>query len=108
MSKKKLFKNLNIRIKYLICLYELFKYLKSNKNSVVLSFQANIYCVIICKLLNIKQIVRSNSSPLGWYHNDFKKLFIEKIIRLADKVIVNSLILKNKWKSKFNIKVENI
>ena len=38
--KRNYSKSLNIRIKYLICLYELFKYLKSHKNSVVLSFQA--------------------------------------------------------------------
>ena len=98
----------SLRIKYLICLYELFKYLKSNKNSVVLSFQANIYCIIICKLLNIKVIVRSNSSPLGWYHNYFKKFIYQKIIRLADKVIVNSLDFKKQMETKFNIKVENI
>ena len=106
--KRNYSKSLNIRIKYLICLYELFKYLKSNKNSVVLSFQANIYCIIICKLLNIKVIVRSNSSPLGWYHNNFKKFIYRKIIRLADKVIVNSLDFKKQMETKFNIKVENI
>ena len=74
----------------------------------VLSFQANIYCIIICKLLNIKVIVRSNSSPLGWYHNNFKKFIYRKIIRLADKVIVNSLDFKKQMETKFNIKVENI
>tara|TARA_B100000886_G_scaffold296751_1_gene224119 strand:+ start:2898 stop:4004 length:1107 start_codon:yes stop_codon:yes gene_type:complete len=106
--KKNYSENLNIRIKYLICLYELFKFLKSNKNSVVLSFQANIYCIIVCKLLNIKVIVRSNSSPIGWYHNNFKKIIYRKIIRLADKVIVNSLDFKKQMETKFKIKVENI
>ena len=105
---KRNYYGLYIRIKYLICLYELFKYLKSNKNSVVLSFQKNIYCIIVCKLLNIKVIVRSNSSPLGWYHNNFKKFIYQKIIRLADKVIVNSLDFKKQMETKFNIKVENI
>ena len=106
--EKNFSENLNIRIKYLICLYELYKYLKSNKNSVVLSFQANIYCIIICKLLNIKVIVRSNSSPLGWYHNDLKKFIYRRIIKLADKVIVNSLDFKKQMETKFKIKVENI
>ena len=100
--------NLNIRIKYLLCLYELFKYLKSNKDSVVLSFQANIYCIIICKLLNIKVIVRSNSSPIGWYHNSLKRFIYQKIIRFADKVIVNSLDFKKQMEKRFNIRVENI
>ncbi len=101
--KKNYSENLNIRIKYLICLYELFKYLRSNKDCVVLSFQANIYCVIICKLLNIKVIVRSNSSPVGWYHNNLKKFLYQRIIKLADKVIVNSLDFKKQMDTKFNI-----
>ena len=66
---------------------------------------ANIYCIIICKLLNIKVIVRSNSSPLGWYHNNLK-IYLSKIIRLADKVIVNSLDFKKQMETKFNIKVK--
>ena len=47
LPKRKYPNNLNIRVKYLICLYELFKHLKNNKNSVVLSFQANIYCILV-------------------------------------------------------------
>ena len=106
--KKKYSEGINIRIKYVICLFELFKYLRNNKNSVVLSFQANIYCIVICKLLDIKVIVRSNSSPLGWYHNNIKKFIYKKIISLADNVIVNSLDFKIQMKKKFKIKVENI
>lgn len=83
-------KNLNIRIKYLICLYTLFKFLVRNNRSIILSFQANIYCVLLCKLLNKKIIVRSNSSPSGWYHNFFKKNIYRNIMSLADTVIVNS------------------
>lgn len=106
--KIKYSKNINIRIKYLICLFELFKYLKSNKNSVVLSFQANIYCIIICKLLGIKIIVRSNSSPSGWYHNYFKKFIYKKIISLADNIVVNSFDFKKQMENNFNVKVKTI
>ena len=106
--KKNYSENLNIRIKYIICLYELYKYLKKNRDSVVLSFQANIYCIIVCKLLGIKIIVRSNSSPSGWYHNFFKKLIYKKIISLANKVIVNSIDFKKQMTKEFKIKVENI
>ena len=106
--KKKYSENLNIRIKYIICLYELYKYLKKNRDSVVLSFQANIYCIIVCKILGIKIIVRSNSSPSGWYHNFFKKLIYKKIISLANKVIVNSTDFKKQMTNEFKIKVENI
>tara|TARA_B100000989_G_scaffold206306_1_gene156285 strand:- start:7658 stop:8764 length:1107 start_codon:yes stop_codon:yes gene_type:complete len=106
--KKKYPVNIGIRIKYIICLFELFKFLRNNKNSVVFSFQANIYCIIICKLLGTKVIVRSNSSPSGWYHNFLKKFIYKKIISLADNLVVNSLDFKKQMESKFNIKVENI
>ena len=70
---------------------------------VVFSFQANIYCILLCKLLGIKIIVRSNSSPSGWYHNFIKKFFYKKIISFANKVIVNSLEFKKQMDKRFNI-----
>ncbi len=106
--QKKISENLNIRVKYFVCLILLFVFLIRNKNSVVISFQANIYCIILCKLLNIKIIVRSNSSPYGWYHNYIKKLIYKSIISLADKVIVNSLDFKMQMTNMFNIKVVSI
>ena len=42
---KKISENLNIRIKYLICLFLLFKLFIKRKNYIVISFQANIYCI---------------------------------------------------------------
>ncbi len=105
---QKISKNINIRINYLICLFVLFKYLRKNKNCVVFSFQANVYCILLCKLLNIKIIVRSNSSPSGWYHNIIKKIIYKKIISLADRVIVNSLEFKKQMLDRFNIKVNCI
>ena len=94
----------NIRVKYLISLFILFKYLLKNKNVLVFSFQANIYCIFICKIFNIKIIVRSNSSPTGWYHNSLKKLIYKKLISKADKIIVNSQEFKKEMEYKFNIK----
>ena len=52
--------------KYFICLIYLAKQILLDRNISVFSFQANIYALVLCKLLNIKIIVRSNSSPLGW------------------------------------------
>ena len=118
MTKKKKFNNkikflspkkivpdyFNIRVKYLISLFILFKYLLKNKNVLVFSFQANIYCIFICKIFNIKIIVRSNSSPTGWYHNSLKKLIYKKLISKADKIIVNSQEFKKEMEYKFNIK----
>ena len=100
--------NINIRIKYIICLFELFKYLRKNKNSVVFSFQANIYCIIICRLLGIKVIARSNSSPSGWHHNFIKKKIYKILISLADIVVVNSISFKKQMQKRFDIKVKCI
>lgn len=107
-TNKEISKKTNIRIKYLYCLYTLYKFLKNNKEIVVLSFQANIYCIILCKILGIKIIVRSNSSPSGWYHNFIKKTIYKKVISLADEVIVNSLDFKKQMQRNFNIKVKCI
>ena len=102
------YENINIRLKYLVCLYFLFKYLINHKNSIVFAFQANIYCIILCRILNVKIIVRSNSSPSGWYHNSLKKIIYKYFISKADQVIVNSYEFKKQMESKFNIKVNCI
>jgi glycosyltransferase involved in cell wall biosynthesis len=101
-------KNVNIRIKYLICLYVLLKFLLNNRNTVVFTFQANIYCVLLCKLLNVKVIVRSNSSPSGWDHNFIKKFIYKLIMMKADKIIVNSLEFQKQMKKKLNLKTQCI
>ena len=106
--KKNFSDNINIRFKYLICLFLLFKFLIKNRNTLVFAFQANIYCIILCKLLNVKVIVRSNSSPSGWYHNILKKIIYKKIISQADEVIVNSVEFKRQMENQFNIKVNCI
>lgn len=99
---------LNIRLKYLICIFILLKNIIRDKNCLLLSFQANIYCILICKLFNIKVLIRSNSSPSGWYHNIFKKKIYQKIVSLADEVIVNSLEFKKEMEKKFKIKAKCI
>ena len=107
-TKKEFSEETNIRIKYLFCLFVLFKYLIKNRNCVVLSFQANIYCIIICKIMGVKIIVRSNSSPSGWYHNFLKKNIYRMIITLADEVIVNSSDFKKQMKNRFKLNVKCI
>ncbi len=98
----------SLRFQYLISLYLLIKFLIKNKNSVVLAFQANIYCIILCKFLGVKIIVRSNSSPSGWYHSILKKIIYKKIISMADAIIVNSKDFKKEMENKFKIKVHCI
>ena len=78
-------------IKYLICIFFLFINLfKKGSNKLVFAFQANIYAILISKILFTKVIVRANSAPSGWSHNIIKKKLYSIIINLADDVMVNS------------------
>ena len=103
LPKKKFWNSLGRRWKYLICLLILLKNLIKNKNSIVFAFQANLYCIIICKLFSVKIIVRSNSAPEGWSKNIIKQYLYKTIINHADKVIVNSYDFKNSMKKKFGV-----
>ena len=96
------------RVKYFVCLLLLFLEFKKNKKIIVFCFQANVYCILLCKILGIKVIVRSNTSPSGWSQNLIKKIFYKKILGLADKIIVNSLKFKKELKSHFNLDAECI
>ncbi len=93
---------INKYFKYFICLILLFKEIIF-KDVLVLSFQANIYCLIVCKLLNKKIIVRSNSSPSGWTKNLFKNIIYSFFIKKCDTIIVNSHYFKKEMKKKFNV-----
>ena len=67
-------KNYGRKIKYFFCLYKLFFYLLKNKDIIIISFQANIYCTLVAKVFNTKIILRSNSSPSGWSKNLLKNI----------------------------------
>ena len=98
-------KNSGRPIKYSLCILYLIIYCILKKNRfVVLSFQANIYAIIICKIFNIKIISRSNSSPSGWSKNFFKNLIFNFFLKRADEIIVNSIDFKNELDKKFNLK----
>ena len=101
--------NLNIeilprRIKFLLSLILLFIEILKNRNNLVFSFQANFYCIFLCKILGIKVIVRSNSSPTGWSNNIIKKKLYKFFLSKADVVIANSIEFKNILNKKFKIR----
>ena len=96
------------RKKFILGLFLLFIEILKDRNILVFCFQANVYCTLLCKLLGIKIIVRSNSAPDGWSQNKLKNLIFKYILGSADKIIVNSLDFKKKFKEKFNIKAECI
>jgi len=74
-----------------------------NKNSLVFSFQANLYATYIAKLLGSKIIVRLNSAPYGWTKNFFKKYIFKYSFLFVDKIIVNSYEFKKDIKKNFSI-----
>ena len=96
------------RKKFFVGLFLLFLEVLKDRNVLVFSFQGNIYCTLLCKLLGIKVIVRSNSAPDGWSQNKFKYLIFKYVLKSADRVIVNSLDFKKKFKTKFGISAECI
>ena len=89
--------------KYFICLIYLAKQILLDRNISVFSFQANIYALVLCKLLNIKIIVRSNSSPLGWSKSIIKTFIFRTFFKFAEKIIVNSQEFKNQIDNKLNV-----
>lgn len=93
--------------KYFYCLFLLFKFL-ANNNFTVLSFQANLYAIIVAKVLCRKIIVRSNSSPSGWSQNPIKKNIYKILFKLADSIIVNSKDFAKQMYEIFNVKCEVI
>ncbi len=96
------------RIKYLIAILLLIKEILKDRNLIVFSFQANIYCIIICKIFFIKVITRSNSAPVGWSRNIIKKNLFKFFLHQSDKIIVNSYEFKKDLKNEFNVNAVTI
>ena len=84
--------------KYLICIFLLINTIIKNKNCCVFSFQANIFAIFVCRIFKTKIIARSNSAPVGWANNLFKKIIYKIGFNLADKLIVNSNEFKKEMK----------
>ena len=95
--------NLSRRTKYFLSILLLIKEIIKNRNIIVFAFQANIYCIIVCKLFFIKVIARSNSAPAGWSKNILKRLIFKFFLNLADRVMVNSIQFKKDLKKEFNV-----
>ena len=94
--------------KYFICIFFLINFLRKNRSSLIFSFQANIYAIIISKLFNVKIISRSNSAPIGWSKNFLKKIIYKIGLNLASCLIVNSYEFKKDISKHFNVNSEVI
>ncbi len=95
--------------KYVFCLIQLMlQIIKENRKITILSFQANIYAIILAKIFKIKIISRSNSSPSGWSQNTFKKIIFKIFLKKADLTIVNSLEFRKEMLDRFAVQARCI
>ena len=101
--KSKRWDHLSRKVKYVLALILLIREIFKNKNVTVLSFQANVYCILVCKIFSVKVIARSNTAPVGWSKNIFKRLIFKFVLNLSDKIMVNSLEFKKELKKELNI-----
>ena len=67
------------------------------KNLIFISFQSNLYFILLAKFTKNKIIARSNAAPNYYISNQIKLKLFQKIYNLADKIIVNS----NEFKKQF-------
>ena len=89
--------------KYILCLITLISKIILNRNYLILSFQANIYIIILAKIFNLKVISRSNSSSAGWSKNFFKQIIFSFFFKKANKILVNSFDFKKEMDKKYSI-----
>ena len=90
--------------KYFISICMLIKEISGYKQSLVFSFQANIYVIILSIFFNFKIITRSNSSPSGWGNNVIKKYLFKFFFKYAKEIVVNSHHFKKEFQNVFNVK----
>jgi glycosyltransferase involved in cell wall biosynthesis len=91
--------------KYFFCIFLLiFNIIKYKRRVTVFAFQANIYAIIISKLLGVNIITRSNTSPYGWNKNFIKQLIFKFFFKKTDLIIVNSFEFKKQMDKAYSIK----
>ena len=86
----------------------LIKKILFDKKVTVFAFQANLYCILVCKIFNVTIITRSNSSPSGWSKNKLKQAIYKYFLKMADGVMVNSYEFKSQMKRYFNVNAKCI
>jgi len=90
-------------LKTFICFYMmLINFYK--KDLKILSFQSNIFAIIIAKILGLKIFIRPNTSPSSFANSFVKKLIFKYFFNFADKIIVNSKEFKSQFYKFFNKK----
>ena len=100
--KNKFWNNKSRLLKTIYCFFLIINNFEK-KDFVLLSFQANLVASIIAKIYEYKLLLRLNTSPNKYIHNDFQKFVFKIIYKSADQIIVNSKRFKSLLKKKLNI-----
>ena len=91
-------------IKSLIAIKLSIDYFLVNKRKfVILSFNNNLFAIILAKLINTKIIIRSNTSIESYLNSFFKRKIFKYFFNLADKIIVNSKSMQKEFKKVFEL-----
>ena len=109
----------NRLIKTFVCIYLFFNQIKNyEKNIMILSFNSNIFAIILAKVFRLNIIIRSNTSPYSYAKNFIKRKLFKLVFSFADEIIVNSHEFKKQIKQLYNLssycilnpleKIENI
>ena len=77
-------------LKVVLCVINYFLIFGLKKNNIFVSFQSNLYFILLAKLTGNKIIARSNAAPNYYISNLIKKKIFQLIFSMADKIIVNS------------------
>tara|TARA_A100001015_G_scaffold264368_1_gene311940 strand:- start:350 stop:1438 length:1089 start_codon:yes stop_codon:yes gene_type:complete len=91
-------------LKVIFCYLNYFLNFRLRKNNVFISFQSNLYFILLAKLTGNRIVARSNAAPNYYITNSFKKKIFELIFGLADKIIVNSKEFQKIFQKTFKIK----
>ena len=78
-------------------------FLFNKKKPVILSFNNNLFAILLAKLLKTKVIIRSNTSVESYLNSFFKKILFRYFLGLADKIIVNSKSMQKEFKKRFGL-----
>ena len=105
--KNRFWNNKSRLLKSLYCFFLILRFFKSGE-CLLFSFQANLFAIIISRILNFQIILRLNTSPNKYINNNFKKFFFKKIYKLADEIIVNSKKFMVLLKKQLNIRAKFI
>ncbi len=95
--------NLPYFTKVLFCIINYFLKFGLQQNLIFVSFQSNLYFILLAKFTKNKIIARSNAAPDYYISNQLKLKLFQKIYNLADKIIVNSREFKKKFFETFKV-----